>query len=103
MVYFIGDGVNRFYGRFEKGYHIMQNETKLAEGGRIVIPSEFRQALGMNTGDKLILFMEDGELHILTLQQAIKRAQEIVRRYIPEDRSLVDELIADRRLEAENE
>jgi len=77
--------------------------TKLAEGGRIVIPAEFRQALGMKIGDELILSLRDGELRIITWQQAVKRIQEIVRRYVPEGQSLADELIADRRLEAENE
>jgi len=81
----------------------MQIETKVAEDGGIVIPVEILQALRLNAGDKLIFFIEDGELHLLTQQQVIKRAQQIVRRYVPEEHSLVDELMADRRLEAENE
>ena len=35
--------------------------------------------------------------------RAIKRAQEIVGRYIPRGRSLVDELISERRAEASKE
>jgi antitoxin PrlF len=73
--------------------------TKLTEGGRIVIPAEYRQALGLQVGDELILHLEDGEVHIFTPRQAIKRAQELVSRYLPEDRSLADELIAERRAE----
>jgi antitoxin PrlF len=34
-----------------------------------------------------------------TLEQAVKRAQEIVRRYIPEGQSLSNELIEERRQE----
>ena len=49
--------------------------TKLTEGGRIVIPAEYRQALGLQVGDELILRLEDGEVRIFTLRQAIKRAQ----------------------------
>jgi antitoxin PrlF len=75
--------------------------TKLTDGGRIVIPAEYRQALGLHIGDDLILRLEDGEVHIFTPQQAIKRAQELVRLYVPQGRSLVEELIAERR--AENE
>jgi AbrB family looped-hinge helix DNA binding protein len=71
--------------------------VKLTEGGRIVIPVEYRQALGLHIGDDLILRLEDGEVRIFTPQQAIKRAQELVRRYIPQGRSLSDELIAERR------
>lgn len=74
--------------------------TKLTEDGRLEILPEYWQALGWHAGDELILRLEeDGEAHILTLQQAIKRAQEQMRRYIPRDRSLADELIAERRAE----
>ena len=73
--------------------------VKVAEDGRIVIPAEYRQALGLHVGDDVILRLEDGEVRILTLQKAIQRAQELVRRYIPEGRSLADELIAERRME----
>jgi len=74
-------------------------KAKIAEGGRIVIPAEYRQALGLRVGDEVILRLEDGEVRIFTPRQAIKRAQELVRKYIPQGSSLVDELIADRRLE----
>lgn len=75
--------------------------TKLTEGGRIVIPAEYRQALGVQIGDEVILLLEDGEVRIFTPEQAIKHAQEIVRRFIPEGRLLSDELIAERRMESE--
>jgi antitoxin PrlF len=73
--------------------------TKLAEGGRIVIPAEYRQALGLRIGDEVIVRLEDGEVRIFTPEQAIKRAQELVRRYIPHERALADELITERRME----
>ncbi len=76
-----------------------QVKTKIGEGGRIVIPAEYRQALGLQVGDEVILRLEGGELRIFTLNQAIKRAQELVSRSIPEERSLADELIAERRRE----
>ena len=80
---------------------MMEFKTKLTEGGRIVIPAEYRQALGLRVGDELILRLEDGEVRIFTARQAIRRAQELVRRYIPQSRSLADELIAERRKENE--
>lgn len=76
-----------------------QVKTKIGEGGRIVIPAEYRQALGLQVGDEVILRLEGGELRIFTLNQAIKRAQELVSRSIPQERSLADELIAERRRE----
>jgi antitoxin PrlF len=71
----------------------------IAEGGRIVIPAEYRQALGLQIGDEVILQLEEEELCIFSIDQAIKRAQELVSRYIPQERSLADELIAERRSE----
>ena len=77
-----------------------QVKTRIGEGGRIVIPAEYRQALGLQVGDEVILRLEGRELRIFTLNQAIKRAQELVSRYIPQERSLADELIAERRRES---
>ena len=74
-------------------------KTKISEGGRVVIPSEYRKQLGLEVGDEVIIQLVDGEMRIFTLEQAVKRAQEIVRRYIPEDRSLSDELLEERRQE----
>lgn len=75
-------------------------KTKLTEGGRIVIPAEYRQALGLQVGDELILRLEGGEVRIFTPRQAVKHAQELVRQYIPQGRLLSDELLAERRLES---
>jgi AbrB family looped-hinge helix DNA binding protein len=73
--------------------------TKLGENGQIVIPTEYLQVLGLEVGDTVILRLEDGEIHLFTPEWAIRKAQEVVCHYIPEDRSLSDELIAERRLE----
>ena len=78
---------------------MLNTRAKVAEGGRIVIPAEYRQAMGLHIGDEVILQLEGEELCILSINQAIKRAQELVSRYIPQDRSLADELIAERRSE----
>lgn len=81
----------------------MIKKTKIGKGGRIVIPAHFRKALGVKPGDELILSLRDGELRIFTPREAIKRAQGILRRYIPEGRSLSEELIQERRIEGARE
>jgi AbrB family looped-hinge helix DNA binding protein len=78
----------------------MEVVTKLADGGRVVVPSAFRRTLGLKPGDTVIMVLDDDEVRMLTPDRAIRKAQEIVRRYIPEGRSLVDELISERREEA---
>ncbi len=80
-----------------------QTATKVDRHGRIVIPAEYRRALGLREGDPVTVQLDDGELRILTRAQAIRRAQEILAKYVPPGRSLVDELIAERRAEAARE
>ena len=56
--------------------------------------------MGLKPGDEVILALEDGEVRLLTPRRAIERAQALVRRYVPEGRSLVEELLRERREEA---
>jgi len=74
-------------------------KTKLGENGEIVIPAEYLQVLELQFGDEVILRLEDGEILVVTSKQAIRKAQDLVQQYLPEERSLSDELIAERRLE----
>src|ERR1700734_2853137 len=78
-------------------------KVRLGPDGRVVIPAAFREALGLSEGDTLIASIDDGELNLLTRRAAVRRAQAIVRQFVPEGVSLVDELIDDRRREVERE
>jgi AbrB family looped-hinge helix DNA binding protein len=75
-------------------------KTIIREGGRLVIPSAYRKALGLKPGDGVLLSLEDGEIRVVSTRQAVARAQTLVRRYIPKGRNLSKELIKDRREEA---
>ena len=77
--------------------------TKLGKGGRVVIPAEYRKRLGIEPGDEIIVTFKDGEIKITTVREAVRRAQAIVRRFVPEGRMLSDELIRERREEAARE
>lgn len=76
---------------------------QVKEGGRIVLPSDLRSLLGVVEGDALTGKLVDGELRLMSRSAAIRKAQEIVRRYVPEGTSLVDDLLADRREEFRRE
>lgn len=78
-------------------------KTQIFEDGKVVIPSEYRKELGLEVGDEVMIQIVNGEIRIFTLEQAIKRAQEIVRKYIPEGESLSNELIEERRQESLSE
>lgn len=77
--------------------------TKVTQGGRIVIPAEMRRRLGIEIGDDVSVAVDNGSLRIRTQKESIKRAQALVRKFVPEGVSLVDELIAERRREAADE
>lgn len=80
--------------------------TKLGKGGRVIIPTAFRQNLHLETGDEVILHMEDNIIYLTTAEQALKKLQNKVKNYINttgKNISLTDELITMRRNEAKYE
>ncbi|MGI9032637.1 MAG: AbrB/MazE/SpoVT family DNA-binding domain-containing protein [Acidimicrobiales bacterium] len=71
----------------------------LGQQGRLVIPAEVRAALGLNPGDRLHLHLSGPRLVLERSQDAIAELRALGTK-IPKDRSLVDELLAERRLAA---
>lgn len=80
-----------------------KTRTRVNANGRVVIPASFRKRLGIRVGDELVLRIQDDELRITTLKRNIERAQRLVRKHVKSGKSLVDELIAERREAARNE
>jgi transcriptional regulator with XRE-family HTH domain len=76
---------------------------RIDEAGRLPLPREIMDALGLRPGDSLALQVDDDGLRIRSLRSLVAEAQAIVRRYVPKSASLVDELIAERRREASRE
>lgn len=74
--------------------------VRLGAGGRVIIPSALRKAMGIKVGDELIATVDEDGMRMTTIQQAVARAQRLVRQYVPAGTSLADELIAERRAEA---
>jgi len=77
--------------------------VQLGPGGRVVIPVEMREAMGLNQGDSVVMSLDHGELNIVSLAASIRELQAMTEKYFPGDRSLADELIAERRKEAARE
>jgi bifunctional DNA-binding transcriptional regulator/antitoxin component of YhaV-PrlF toxin-antitoxin module len=74
---------------------MIEMKIKVTEGGKIALPIEYRQALGVDIGDEVILRLEDGEVRVFTPRLAVKRAQQRLERgYTSHRPSLADELIA---------
>lgn len=71
----------------------------LGEQGRLVIPAKVRAALGLAAGDRLHLFLSGGRLVLERPQDAVSELRGLAAG-LPSTRSLVDELLADRRAAA---
>jgi AbrB family looped-hinge helix DNA binding protein len=74
-------------------------KTKVGPGGRIVIPARYRKTIGVEVGDEIVLILDGEGVRVMTPRQAVKRAQGLVRKYVPEGTNLADELIEERRKE----
>jgi len=80
-----------------------QATLTVAPNGRLVIPAAMRESLGFTNGGKLIARLEDGVLILETVEAAVRRAQAMVRKYVPAGVSLADELVAERHAAAKHE
>lgn len=77
--------------------------TKIGDAGGLFLPAEYQEFLGIKPGDEVILKPISGEIRIVPVRQAIQRARELVRKYVPTGSRLAEALIQDRREEAERE
>jgi AbrB family looped-hinge helix DNA binding protein len=77
-------------------------ELHLGQQGQLVIPAALQQLLGFEEGDQLVVRKEAGQL-VLEKQNTIKQRLKVRFAGVPKNRSLVDELIAQRREAAKQE
>lgn len=77
--------------------------TRMSKEGRVLIPAELRNALGLQAEEPLRVYVVDGELRIVSRREGIRKAQAIVAKYKQPGVSVVDEFIAERRAEAERD
>jgi AbrB family looped-hinge helix DNA binding protein len=78
-------------------------KLRISDNGRIVIPVEMRQRLGIHAGDTVFASVEGDALKIESYRARVQRVQESLQKYIAPGRSLADELIVERREEARRE
>ncbi len=80
----------------------MDATVVLGQQGRLVIPAEVRAALGLAPGDRLHLHVTGRRLTLERQQDALLELRALGSD-MPKSRSLVDELLAERRLAAAHE
>ena len=84
-------------------WHAEPIRVRLAAGGRVVIPAEVRQGLGVKEGDELLITPDGDGIRITTVQQAVKEVQAFFGQFKKPGESVVDEFLAERREEAAKE
>jgi AbrB family looped-hinge helix DNA binding protein len=77
--------------------------VRVDSAGRVVIPADLREHLGIEPGQDLILVEGLNGIQLRTFAQAVRSAQEAFGPYRVEGVSVVDELLNDRREEARRE
>jgi bifunctional DNA-binding transcriptional regulator/antitoxin component of YhaV-PrlF toxin-antitoxin module len=83
---------------------LLAQSVKIIEGGKFVIPAHMRRAMGIGRGDTVVVeLLPEGELRVRSLTAAIRKAQAIVGRSISRNRSLANELMLERKEEADRE
>jgi antitoxin PrlF len=80
----------------------MDATVVLGQQGRLVIPAEVRAALGLAPGDRLHVHVTGQRLVLERQQDAVAELRGLASG-VPKARSLVDELLAERRAAAASE
>lgn len=76
------------------------HRVKLGPQGRLVVPVELRRELGIEPGDQLVAFVEDGKLIVQTRAET---ERELLAMFEGMEGSMSEELIRERRAEARRE
>ncbi|MBN9109848.1 MAG: AbrB/MazE/SpoVT family DNA-binding domain-containing protein [Pseudonocardia sp.] len=78
-------------------------EVSVNNQGRVTIPSQVRRAAGIEPGDSVVVYVDDGRVVIETRARLVARLRRDVARDWTGSGSVVDDLAADRRSEADRE
>ncbi|HTU22710.1 MAG TPA: AbrB/MazE/SpoVT family DNA-binding domain-containing protein [Gemmataceae bacterium] len=77
--------------------------VRVDTAGRVTLPADLRHKLGIEPGQELILAEDSQGIRLQTFDQAVRAAQEAFAPYRIPGQSIVDELIRERREEANRE
>lgn len=90
--------------RGERPIEAYRVTLRVGPGGRVVIPAEVREAMGLDEGDSVLATLEsDRELRMVSMMSELRDVQRMMAELVPAHVSLADELIADRRAEVARE
>ncbi len=78
-------------------------KAKIDSQGRVLIPAAIREAMKMEPGGHVAMYLDENGLHLVTRHFTREQLRREIAAHVPEGVSLADELIADRRAEAARE
>jgi antitoxin component of MazEF toxin-antitoxin module len=76
---------------------------RVSGDGSIRLPAEILDGAGLAPGQHAHVSVRNGRIEVLSQVAALERARALVREYVPEGKSLVDDLIAERRRESQHD
>ena len=81
----------------------MLAKARITKGGKISIPSIYRKYFNFKDGAEVIFSIQNNQVTISPLSTALENTRKLINKYHNTNDSLVDKLIAERRIEAQNE
>lgn len=78
----------------------MSYQVKITPNGRMSLPADLRKRLGLSAGGALLIEERADGIVLRTVAQSIAHAQALARPYLDRPGSLVDQFLADRRMDS---
>lgn len=78
-------------------------EVPVQENGRMILPADLRQELGVGKGSRVVLQRVGDRIELTTARLSRAQARARVRARFPDATNVVDEFLAERRAEAQRE
>ena len=77
--------------------------TKIDKGGRLVLPAQYRQSLGLEPGAPVVLTVVGDELRVRSFESAMAEQQADAAQFLSGEEASVDAFLAERRAQAARE
>lgn len=81
----------------------MLAKAKITKGGKVSIPSTYRKTLNLKEGTEVVFSLQNNQVTITPISKSLANTRNLINQYHTTNDSLVDKLIAQRKIEAQNE
>jgi AbrB family looped-hinge helix DNA binding protein len=76
---------------------------KIGDDGRVVIPAPLRKRVGFKPGDDLVFESDGTTVTLRSFERDLRETQDYFRQFVPAGVNVIDELILERRKDADAE